>query len=521
MVIGVMSYSFAISSMSSYLASSDKKAKKVKQDLKTLDTIDLEYSLNNDIYLRLRKFIILRNRNEEYLKDHQEFINQFPRRIKRKMNIILHGKNLRRINIFQTMNDEFVEAVAAQIRVKKVTRDEYIYKEGDLLDGIYFLAKGRAEMVLPEYHDRAFFHIAAGHSFGELDFLEEEQTRRFTIMAAEDCDLLFLNKGALCRLMEKYDREVMRFFLSADYKMNILKETKEKMVRRYEKKTSVLSRKLIDAITKAKSLAASKPDYFGTPKRTLGADDSFFTVTASEGSFLTSEDSEEEKKSINSSNPVSPEISKTVKKNLFQRKESSSTEKIRSNIQSFKGSIRSSDSSPPKWHRSNKKRFNVSEGMDKDLHTEGNLDEKLDLEEGINPEMKVGKGVDKKKKKKRKFKEQQKLVVNLFSSIFGKALKRVEEEKKEKTRSEGNSLSDVKEQHLEDSPSSMQKKQKRISTDFTSIKVVKQARLPPLWNLERRAIDKDIPGLSNLHKLGTSLIDSFKSENVEIENDSI
>ena len=508
MVIGVMSYSFAISSMSSYLASSDKKAKKVKQDLKTLDTIDLEYSLNNDIYLRLRKFIILRNRNEEYLKDHQEFINQFPRRIKRKMNIILHGKNLRRINIFQTMNDEFVEAVAAQIRVKKVTRDEYIYKEGDLLDGIYFLAKGRAEMVLPEYHDRAFFHIAAGHSFGELDFLEEEQTRRFTIMAAEDCDLLFLNKGALCRLMEKYGREVMQFFLSADYMMSNLKETKEKMIKRYEKKTNVLSRKLIDAITTARTLETRKSLYNKKQRRTLDVnDDSFFSDTASEGSYYTSEDWEEEKGKDSKTDEKldSLKMSKITRKRIFQKRGSRSTEKIRSNIRSFHELVRKQKT------QTNAKCHSIEIFP---LEEEKNLEDgeggpKLDLNERGNDEVKVEKGGKKTKNRR--------VIVNLFSSIFGKALKRVEEEKKEKTESEGNSSSDVKEQHLEDSPS-IQKKQKRISTDFTSIKVVKHARLPPLGYLGGKYIHEEIPGLHDWGRI--SVIDSFKSENVDIDSNS-
>ena len=255
-----MSYSYAISSISSWLSSSDAQEAKEKHDMHTLDSIDLAYNLDSDIYMELKKLIFLRYRNED-LQDHQMFINKFPRKYKRELNAIMRTYDLMKINVFKRLDEEFVKAAAQEIRIQKKQRDEYIFKEGDEIDGIYFVAKGRVELVLTEFHNRPFVQITKGHVFGELDFLEDRATRNFTVRAADDCELLLLKTGDLHSLMEKHDKDVMKFFSNSEYKFEKVHEMRIWMTRRLFLRTERLGKKLMDAISTAAKRRDSKQTY--------------------------------------------------------------------------------------------------------------------------------------------------------------------------------------------------------------------------------------------------------------------
>ena len=253
-----MSYSFAISSISTWMTTSDAQDKNVKQDMNTLNSIDLAYNLDNEIYIQLKKLIILRNRNDQHLQDTQMFINKFPRKIKRELNTIIHTCDLRKIDIFKEMKEKFITAVAKEIKIIKRHRDEYIYKKGEEIDGIYFIGKGKVEMVLPEYHNRSFVQISSGYEFGELDFLEDQTIRSFTVRAVEDCELLHLPIGSLHSLIENYDQDVMKFFRGSESKLIKVRELEATMTKKLRTRTQKLGKKLVMAIVTAKSRKDTK-----------------------------------------------------------------------------------------------------------------------------------------------------------------------------------------------------------------------------------------------------------------------
>lgn len=85
----------------------------------------------------------------------------------------------------------------------KVEKDQYVYKEGDPIDEIYFLVSGQAGYALHEHDDTVYVIIDKGYYFGEIDFIymndqgENDGKRKFSAKAIEDCDLLVLQKTDL------------------------------------------------------------------------------------------------------------------------------------------------------------------------------------------------------------------------------------------------------------------------------------------------------------------------------------
>lgn len=52
-----------------------------------------------------------------------------------------------------------------------VEKDNYVYKDKDQIDEIYFLIKGKAALVHKEIKDAVYLVIDEGYFFGEIDFI--------------------------------------------------------------------------------------------------------------------------------------------------------------------------------------------------------------------------------------------------------------------------------------------------------------------------------------------------------------
>ena len=85
----------------------------------------------------------------------------------------------------------------------KVEAGQYIYREEDPIDEIYFLVTGQAGYALKDCEDLVYLIIDQGYYFGEIDFIYMDENglndgkRKFSAKALEDCDLLVLSKTDL------------------------------------------------------------------------------------------------------------------------------------------------------------------------------------------------------------------------------------------------------------------------------------------------------------------------------------
>lgn len=104
------------------------------------------------------------------------------------------------MKFFKKRQPHFIAFVGPMLKPIKVEKDQYIYKEGDPIDEIYFLVSGKAAYALNDYNDQVYVIIDKGYYFGEIDFIfmddngENDGKRKFSAKAIEDSDLLVLNK---------------------------------------------------------------------------------------------------------------------------------------------------------------------------------------------------------------------------------------------------------------------------------------------------------------------------------------
>jgi hypothetical protein len=115
-----------------------------------------------------------------------------------KMDIISKILVLREVALFNNLSAEAVESIAEAITVIDIPKNQIIFNQGDLPDGLYIIAKGqvvvkRDSAVLKEYHENEFF--------GELALLDNEP-RTGTATSTTDCVLYLVEKSDFNRLTD-------------------------------------------------------------------------------------------------------------------------------------------------------------------------------------------------------------------------------------------------------------------------------------------------------------------------------
>ena len=240
MVIGVMCYSFCISSLSSILTSYDIKETNKNKALQSLHRIDCECKLDTNTFLKIKKAIIKKFKQVEYIVNRDHLMTLLPRNLRSDLNAAMHVNLVRKVNIFKEENDTFVEYIARLLKPFKYPAESIICQENSPIDEIYFILKGSVEYVLPEYNDAPYWKISKGERFGDLEILrwfsggrKEQEKRIFTAKAKEECEILVLSKTDLFLLYKKYQEQTKAIFQGSDLRLQHTKNLKARAEKKF------------------------------------------------------------------------------------------------------------------------------------------------------------------------------------------------------------------------------------------------------------------------------------------------
>jgi CRP-like cAMP-binding protein len=105
--------------------------------------------------------------------------------------------NLREVTLFRGIGGSDLNLLAGQVVPRRFRRNATIFSQGEPGDGLYIVAAGHAVITRqnPEGDELMFGLYESGEYFGELSLVDDEP-RSATAVAMEDCDLLFLSRGA-------------------------------------------------------------------------------------------------------------------------------------------------------------------------------------------------------------------------------------------------------------------------------------------------------------------------------------
>ena len=227
-VVGVITFSFAIGSLMSVLENIDNAEAKFKGKFFELNSIRNKYSVSNSLYNRIYKAI--RYKITQNDQDINKFIETFPLNLKTELMLKINKEIISKIPYFKEKDENFWALAAECFRSSKrpIYKDEYIFSEDEPIYEIFFLLSGKAGYVVREDGVAlVFWEIYPGNLFGELDFFSVDNEapvgkRQFNVKALVDSEIISLSKEAIYQLEQVYPNYIEEIFEFANYRLRKL-----------------------------------------------------------------------------------------------------------------------------------------------------------------------------------------------------------------------------------------------------------------------------------------------------------
>ena len=203
MVIGVMVFSFAISSLSTMFLSTDKTTKKYEYSVLVLDDLKYQYSLKNEIYEKIKsslRFQYIKNYSDKY-----SLLSSLPRNLKNEIIIILHKQKIKELNFFKNKPYDFILYLLPLLFSIKLLKREFVFCLGDFVEEMYLCVEGCLSLHLGYmFHNTEVALIKKNLSFGDILMYSNEQSPFDLKVKSKDCELLVLKKLEYSKLKMKF-----------------------------------------------------------------------------------------------------------------------------------------------------------------------------------------------------------------------------------------------------------------------------------------------------------------------------
>lgn len=201
MLFGVGVYGFVIGNVANILLKRDPARMQFQNSLERLRSFVNFRSIPSGLQKRIRDYY-------EYIwkqrlgYNESEFVSGLPDGLKKEVELFLKRDILEKIPLFKGISDKFLREVSLHLRPVVYTPGDYIFKEGDRGNEMYFVIKGKLK-ILSGDESKILNTLSDGDFFGELALFRDE-IRMATVQAATYCDVYTLNKGVFEHVLNNY-----------------------------------------------------------------------------------------------------------------------------------------------------------------------------------------------------------------------------------------------------------------------------------------------------------------------------
>lgn len=218
-ILGVSMYGYIVGNVSGLIANMD--AARAAFNKRTEEVND---------FMRIKRIPpALQNRVRDYYNylwetrhnvEEGHVLAGLPHSLSVDLLIHLNQDILRKVDFFKKADEIFIREVVNMIEPEVFLPGDYIIRQGEHGDCMYFLSNGSAEVVVG---GNVVARLGAGSPFGEMALVSGDK-RTASIRSTDYCDVYKLNKESFDRLRDTYSefdaqvKEVMRLRAEANKK---------------------------------------------------------------------------------------------------------------------------------------------------------------------------------------------------------------------------------------------------------------------------------------------------------------
>ena len=226
MLIGVFVVSYLITKVGHLICSLDAAAATYKNEYNFVQAM-LEYrQVDNAIAFRVNDYLKHVWQKHKGI-DPNLALNGLPSLLKTEIMLHICEGMIRSVPRFKTLDDSFIRALVSELTFVELPPGEWIFRQGQLGDSMYFISAGLAEILFESSTETRLSVasrvsvstnenlklkvIGAGSFFGEGALLREPgdsgvPTRSASVRAQSKCQLLSLSKLSFERVMTSHPR---------------------------------------------------------------------------------------------------------------------------------------------------------------------------------------------------------------------------------------------------------------------------------------------------------------------------
>mmetsp|Transcript_19973 Transcript_19973/g.37015 ORF Transcript_19973/g.37015 Transcript_19973/m.37015 type:complete len:384 (-) Transcript_19973:203-1354(-) len=203
MTIGVIFYSFAIGSLSTFLNVINTRDDILNTKLTAIKHFANETGISVKCIKKITAAVKYRTQKSAALfKERLAIFNELPQNLKAKVAFTMYG-SIARTSVFLKNRDlSFVTRVMPCLQPLKVVKGKCLYSEGEHADEMYFIMAGSVNFLLKDYVF-PYKTFVKGSVVGETE-LVMKKPRKDTARAAETCELLVLSKQDLFNILSDF-----------------------------------------------------------------------------------------------------------------------------------------------------------------------------------------------------------------------------------------------------------------------------------------------------------------------------
>lgn len=215
MTIGIIFYSYSISSLTNVLSNLDIRKSKLSQQYMTLDMIANNFKINSAFYQQISQALEYIYSNSHY--DIDELTVDLPTTLSNQLLAVIYETKIKNNIFFEKKSTGFVGWVASRLKSSKMNPRTFLYHEGDYAHQMYFIIKGVVEFVIiAEKQVFPYLELGSDYYFGEMDLLfSEKKIRMNTVRTVEECEFLTLNCDNFFLLLTTFEDEAVEICMKS------------------------------------------------------------------------------------------------------------------------------------------------------------------------------------------------------------------------------------------------------------------------------------------------------------------
>ena len=144
LLVGIIAYSWLISSLSNYVKENNKQSEMFDKKLSLLNEIKLEHpNLTKELYDKIYLHFI----NNKQKKDKNSLIDSLPHTVKKELLNEMYKPIIDNFNFFKNFkNSDFINRVISKLKPVIAVKNDFVLDQGEIMEETFFVKQGRLSL---------------------------------------------------------------------------------------------------------------------------------------------------------------------------------------------------------------------------------------------------------------------------------------------------------------------------------------------------------------------------------------